>query len=60
MADETFIENAIYGFAIVDSAVRFTNHAGARGRHLSFRHGENELRASAKDERTDSVASGIE
>src|SRR5579863_8497219 len=37
VAEESFVEDAVGRLAIVDAAVGFADHAGARGGHLRFR-----------------------
>ena len=38
VAEKSFIEDAVHGLAIVDAAIGFADHTGARGGHLSLRH----------------------
>jgi len=38
MANKTFVENSVGGFAIVNGALRFSGDAGARGGSLGLSH----------------------
>ncbi len=49
VAEKPFIEDAVHGLAIVDSAIGFADDTSPRGGHFEFRTLGNELRASAKD-----------
>jgi hypothetical protein len=38
VAEKALIQDAVYGFAVIDGTIRFSDHTGARGGHLRFRH----------------------
>jgi hypothetical protein len=54
VANESFIEDAIDRFAIVDSAIGFADETSPRRGHLGFRHGTNSGKRQGwmKDEST--------
>jgi hypothetical protein len=49
VAYESFVENAVRGLAVINSALGFADYTRPLGWHLSFRHGGTDSGASAKD-----------
>src|ERR1022692_3306148 len=51
VAEEAFVEDSVYSFAIVNRTIGFADHTGARGGHLRFRHWGTNSGQAPKDER---------